>query len=300
MDARYTVSQETVRLSALRPVVAQRKGPAQGDLQAHDHAFYELSFVCSGTAVQETADGLRELSRGDFMLFSPGQPHNIRNRKDFCFYNVYYLYEWMLHDRALLQEIPRLFMLFCGQSLFPSRVARAPIQIHLDSACADQTEREFADLADCELTGNAYRIFVQATLMKCFAIWSPALLEQVTLDDRFLENKLIQYTVGCIDTALAEGRPCNVAAWAVGAGYSADYFTRSFRNLTGETPVGCFQRRRMQYVAHALIYSAENITEIALRLGFSDAAHLSRSFRKNYGMTPNDYRHRLRTDGDPC
>nr|WP_255587037.1 helix-turn-helix transcriptional regulator [Hephaestia mangrovi] len=43
---------------------------------------------------------------------------------------------------------------------------------------------------------------------------------------------------------------------------------------------------------------AEPIGTIAERLGFSDASHLSRTFRQRYGMTPRDYRHLLVTDRD--
>lgn len=41
---------------------------------------------------------------------------------------------------------------------------------------------------------------------------------------------------------------------------------------------------------------AEPIGTIAHRLGFSDAPHLSRSFRRRYGMTPRDYRRLLAAD----
>lgn len=43
---------------------------------------------------------------------------------------------------------------------------------------------------------------------------------------------------------------------------------------------------------------AEPIGTIAHRLGFSDASHLSREFRKRYGMTPSEYR-RLAGDEPP-
>lgn len=41
---------------------------------------------------------------------------------------------------------------------------------------------------------------------------------------------------------------------------------------------------------------AEPIGQIAERLGFSEASHLSRSFRQRYGMTPRDYRRMVAGD----
>lgn len=49
-------------------------------------------------------------------------------------------------------------------------------------------------------------------------------------------------------------------------------------------------------VALAELDRGEPIGTIAERLGFSDASHLSRTFRKRYGMTPREYRHLLLTD----
>lgn len=297
MKTQYTVAQKQVQLSARRPIVSQHRSAVQGDLHVHDHEFYELSFIQSGSALHETAAGVRRLQRGDLVILAPGQSHGILQRRDFAFYNVYYLPEWLLRDADLFHEMPRLFMLFAGHRLFPQRALGDPIQVRLDAGCADRTERELSELAECRLTENAYRIYAQAVLMKCFALWSPALMEQVELDDRFLDHELVQHTFRCIETALAEGRACNVAGWAESAGCSADYFSRQFRCLTGETPVACFQRRRLQHAAHALVYSSENLTEIALRLGFSDSAHLSRSFRRSYGLAPREYRRRFSATG---
>lgn len=33
-----------------------------------------------------------------------------------------------------------------------------------------------------------------------------------------------------------------------------------------------------------------NLSEIAYRVGFSDQAHFSRSFKRHFGMTPSEYR----------
>lgn len=53
------------------------------------------------------------------------------------------------------------------------------------------------------------------------------------------------------------------------------------------------QRLERARTALADLDSAGSINNIALRLGFGDASHLSRSFRKRYGMAPSEYRRLL-------
>lgn len=55
------------------------------------------------------------------------------------------------------------------------------------------------------------------------------------------------------------------------------------------------QRLERARTALADLDPAGSITNIALRLGFGDASHLSRSFRKRYGMAPSEYRKLLAT-----
>ena len=295
MKIRHTVSQNTVKLSAQRPVQVQARGPVEGNLAAHDHEFYELSFIRAGSALHETDEGCRELRRGDLLILAPGQIHAFQERSDFSFYNLYYLPEWLLRDTSLLHEAPRLFMLFAGQHLFPGRTGRAPLLVHLDESCTDLTERELGEMEHCALTGGAYRIYMQAALMKCLALWAEAAAGQAEPETRFLHQPLVRRALDGFEADLAEGRPGNVARWAAAAGCSADHFTRTFRDFVGETPLEYFQRRRLHRAAHALIHSTETVAEIAARLGFADHAHLTRSFRKSYGTAPRDYRARFRS-----
>jgi AraC-like DNA-binding protein len=56
--------------------------------------------------------------------------------------------------------------------------------------------------------------------------------------------------------------------------------------------------RRLEAVRRALsdVAGDEPIYALAERLGFSDAAHLSRLFRARYGLTPSDYRAKARDE----
>ncbi|MDI1280690.1 helix-turn-helix transcriptional regulator [Brevundimonas sp.] len=82
-------------------------------------------------------------------------------------------------------------------------------------------------------------------------------------------------------------RPENSAGFRGGA---ADDLGLAFRPDGGLKAY--LLQRRLEGVRAALtgLAPAEPIGNIAHRLGFSDAAHLSRAFRRRFGLTPSAYR----------
>lgn len=294
MQATYTISQEHVRLAAERPIRVQRMEVGSGGVKAHDHEFYELVLVRRGGAYHCTRSGRRRLAKGDFLALAPGQVHAFEGVEGFEVYNVYYLSEWVLGERRLIDEAPRLCMLFGGAHLFPDRIPQEPLHASLSREGFERTERELGLLEELSRGGAMHPLLAKGAALKCFAWWEEELGEQGPLEYEFLRHPLVRHVLDSIERSLADGQPCSVMAWARAAGRSPDHLTRLFRAQTGESPVSCFQRRRLQQAAHALIYSDENLSEIAHRLGFSDSAHFSRRFREGYGMSPKRYRGRFR------
>ena len=71
---------------------------------------------------------------------------------------------------------------------------------------------------------------------------------------------------------------------------SQAYFSRSFMQTFGLSPHAFVLRRRVELAAQLMLESADSLTEIALRCGFSDQPHLCRRFRKLVGETPGTWR----------
>ena len=74
---------------------------------------------------------------------------------------------------------------------------------------------------------------------------------------------------------------------------SEAHFSRAFRLTYGEPPHACIIRRRVELAAQLMLAGREPLSEIALRCGFHDQAHLSKQFRQLTGETPAAWR-RLR------
>jgi AraC family transcriptional regulator len=76
-------------------------------------------------------------------------------------------------------------------------------------------------------------------------------------------------------------------------GYSRSHFLRMFRATTGTTPHRYVLKRRVERARQLLEQAEPSIAEIAFSCGFSSQAHLTLAFRKQFGITPAEYRRHL-------
>lgn len=73
-------------------------------------------------------------------------------------------------------------------------------------------------------------------------------------------------------------------------GVESTYFSRTFRQETGENLMLYITRKRMEKAGEYISSSHISLTEIAFMVGYDDYAYFSRVFRKTYGKSPRDYR----------
>lgn len=73
-------------------------------------------------------------------------------------------------------------------------------------------------------------------------------------------------------------------------GVSSSYFSRIFREETGVTFVAYRTILRMEKAAALLTVPGNSISSIAFEVGYNDATHFIRTFKKHTGMSPSDYR----------
>ena len=74
---------------------------------------------------------------------------------------------------------------------------------------------------------------------------------------------------------------------------SAAHFSRSFKQVIGESPHAYVVRRRLERACQLMITSSASLREIAQSVGFSDQAHLCRLFRQAFGQSPSSWRRDL-------
>lgn len=72
------------------------------------------------------------------------------------------------------------------------------------------------------------------------------------------------------------------------AGMSVSHFDRVFHSEVGIAPGGFFQRVRVAR-AYAMILHGHRLSDVWLRLGYSDQAHMTRHFHASSALTPGQY-----------
>lgn len=81
---------------------------------------------------------------------------------------------------------------------------------------------------------------------------------------------------------------------SAGLGMSTRSLYRKFKELDLPSPNDYVKVHRIAYAARQLVVTSKTVKEIMFDSGFANRAHFNREFLKCYGMTPSEYREKMR------
>jgi len=81
-----------------------------------------------------------------------------------------------------------------------------------------------------------------------------------------------------------------IAELARAAGYSADHFSRVFKQVVGQTPEPFIIQAKVSRAKELLVESSLSVSQIADALGYCDVFFFSRQFKEQTGRSPQVYR----------
>jgi AraC-like DNA-binding protein len=227
-----------------------------------------ISLVLSGTFVCRTGHGSSLFSSGSLFLLEAGQAFECSHQHgegDRC---LSFKYEPALFER-LAREAGASSAKFPSHRLPPLRAlaqptARAQLALMRNEAF-EEAALELA-AAVVEAVGDGRR-----------GMAAPARHHgRVTRALRYL--------------AAHPGEPHSIADLARLVNLSPYHFLRTFKAVTGVTPHQWLLRARLREAARRLVGTREPVTSIALEAGFEDLSNFIRSFRAEFGLSPQRYR----------
>lgn len=131
----------------------------------------------------------------------------------------------------------------------------------------------------------ALRAYVCQVLLLFIRDWNSARVAQ-SIDDRIFPR--LERALTYIDDHISEDLCVQEVADILGMGLSA--FSRFFGDAAGMSFPAYVRSRRLRQAALMLSNSRTSVSEIAAKTGFNSASYLTLCFRKQYGITPHQFR----------
>ncbi len=286
--ATWRVDQDFVQLSAGRPVRAEHIA-VPIDVLPHDHAFHEIGLIVAGTATHVTGAGRAPLIPGDIFVVPPDEAHAIEDVRDLEVINAYYLSEWLMSDLGLLWTEAGAVPLFLSSTLMKAQIVDT-VQLRLAPSDFERVRAELTQIAHEGTMQSPSPLYLRCCLQKAIALIARTWMEQDPTSATLAFRAEVWSAMEAIERAVNSGGAYSVAGSAQASRISVDHFSALFRASTGYGPTDYYQRRRVHRACQLLLNPAPSVTEVAADLGFSDAPHFCRVFKRYKGMTPTQYR----------
>jgi AraC-like DNA-binding protein len=253
----------------------------------HSHDTYSFGVTDHGAQAFTCRGGAHVSAAGMVMMFNPDDPHDGHSATGPGFtYRMIHIGPDLVAE--LLGDGPA-GRGPGGRPLFPVPVAQDPalarrlrlLHIVLTGAATPLEQHE-------HLTSTVRLLARHATRATATAAWDDASSSSARVSFGRPAAALIANRVRArLDDGYAA--PLTAGDLAGAAGCSRYTATRAFTAVYGLAPSD-YQRQLRLRAARALLTAGSSAADAAAAVGFADQAHLTRWFRRCYGVTPGAYR----------
>jgi AraC family L-rhamnose operon transcriptional activator RhaR len=250
--------------------------PHLRDNQPHRHTYFEACLVGSyGQGIFTSQNIDYPLSPGIFFLARPGVVHQIRNSGPELMELYWCCFAWTDGAPAPRTEGERLMCEFVAMDACVADDDGGHIR------CIWEAIRTLAPTALPEQV----RALIHTLVLAMAKAVAPSDFPLRATDS---QEQVARHAVRYIEDNL--NRPLTIAEIANHVHVSPRHLTRLFSSFTGTSPAQFIMTARLDRAIGMLERSDMPVKDIAERLGFGDAAYLTRCFTRRYGKPPASYR----------
>ncbi len=248
----------------------------------HCHDITELAFVMSGTGKYRIEGQIYEISEGDLLIFKPG-----------------------VHHQALYvpeAEVPatEFFVGFCDVQLAGREPGDVPLPgggyiLHTGGELRQRIFRICSSMeAESTVCWQGRYHMLKAYLMQLLLL---ILKEQAQLPESMkgysFESVNKKYVVEQIISYFEDHYHEKISLDTIAENMylSPFYISKIFKSETGDTPIRHLIHIRLEKARELLVQEKDmSIQEVAAAVGYDDAYHFSKLFKKYYGQSPSRVR----------
>lgn len=269
-------------------------------IRMNRHEYFEVSYLCSGSADYHIQDRLLPWCEGDLAVIGSTVYHRIEWRSSSPVTIVGLFFEPdMIRCDGASDSAEYLTPFFLQDSEFPHIVPAAsgvPRQV-LELMLRLRSELP-ASSPRARLTVKAYLKMLLVLLVNQYASYAGTVetfrRQQAALDRLLTLFRYVGENCGEAIQVREAARIC---------GMSGSYFMNFFKQATGLPFMKYLNHYRIERAQTLLANTNESMASISQQVGFCDQSYFGMVFRRTVGMTPAAYRRcsreRTSTDGEP-
>ena len=236
---------------------------------SHYHEELEVVYTKCGHWNAITSTSETELKEGDICIFMPGEIHALKSTLP----NNLYIFKINLKTYKEIYEFQKI-------RLHSSKISKG-------DKGYEQLKSSILSMAEeYQKKKPGYEFAIRSAKNNIIAI----LLRELSY--KYIDTAHNLNLFNTINLYLEENFAQKISLEEVGAlcHLSKYYFAHEFKRLTGMSFMNYLTLFRREKSIEMLIYSSENMTDIAMHCGFGNVRSFNRKFKDCYGKTPLAYK----------
>ncbi|MDD3886246.1 MAG: AraC family transcriptional regulator [Victivallaceae bacterium] len=265
-----------------------QKAQQMDRVPVHIHDFIEIAFVASGSALHCHSDGSGRtrmgcLIQGDVFSIQRGEQHGYEQCGSMVLYNIFIRPEF-LKTCEKLNILPGWKLFFGERTSVPETV------LHLSAEKRENAVRSLdRAVVECRLRQPGYEMALNALVIDfLISVMRSAELTRPEFDE---DKMTILKSISMMEKT--PERHFSLDFLAKTSNMSASSYSKKFHAAIGIAPMEYLQKVRLLQVKNFLASSELPIDQIAGKCGFCTPNYLIKIFRREFGITPSQYRKKL-------
>ena len=244
----------------------------------HLHREFEVNLILDGSVEILSQGRGYHAETGDFFVFDPYQPHELRARE-----GTVLILSIQISPTFFSDYFPQMESVRFGTEIFHRAASPRHQQLYrqlLELTCCYCQKAPFYEL-DC--AGNINALFRALLDVSAFTVVSEA--ERPAQRAR---QERVRYLAERIEGGFSEKLLLGDLAKELGV--DLYYLSHFFREHFGLSFQEYLAKLRCEKARRELLLTDRSLLDISLSCGFSSPKYFQRAFQKQYGATPREYR----------
>jgi len=254
------------------------------DFPLHWHTFAEIMICFEGSFELGLGHDIYQMEKLDVAICYPGVLHSIKSKgckKDFLI--LQFPFELITN----MNEFNRMTYLFSGMKIIRANESKE-LAIKMKDILVHMKDVYYSDLPFKEviLYTDLLSLFTQ------LGNWCLREMKDATLDSGSTKS-IDLIAEACLFIARNCTEPIELETVAKHVGFSKYHFAHTFKKYVNMTFLEFLTTERIKKAETLLADPHISITEIALRTGYTNFSTFNRTFKRNKGCTPSEFRNKV-------